>query len=208
MSAPIVAFYFDIRSPYSYLAREEVLTLGEKFAVAVEPLPYALAMEAFGTPESRSPRDMRKLKYIYADVRRSAKDRELIIRSPSKVFDPHLAHAAFLYARRVRRERTLYDRLLPAFWNRAFDIENMDQITALLGDIGANPDGFQDYLGGAANQELGGIANDAESAGVFGVPTFVFQGELFWGADRVEVLKRHLETAGLARADTPGAPIS
>jgi 2-hydroxychromene-2-carboxylate isomerase len=60
------------------------------------------------------------------------------------------------------------------------------------------------YQRGAANQELGGIASDAESAGGFGVPSLVLQGEPLWGADRVEVLKRDLESAGLAPS---GAPI-
>jgi hypothetical protein len=39
-----------------------MLALGEKFVVTVEALPYAIAAEAFGTPETRSPRTLRKLK--------------------------------------------------------------------------------------------------------------------------------------------------
>jgi hypothetical protein len=39
--------------PCAYLACEEVQALGEGFAVTVEPLPYAIALEAaFGTPET------------------------------------------------------------------------------------------------------------------------------------------------------------
>src|SRR5437868_14060268 len=125
MANPVVTFYFDIRSPYSYLARDEVLALPKDFTVSVEALPFAIALEAaHGTPETRDERAWRKVKYLYMDVRRFANERGLIIRGTVKVFDPRIAHAAFLYARRFGREQALYDRLLPAFWNREFDIED------------------------------------------------------------------------------------
>jgi 2-hydroxychromene-2-carboxylate isomerase len=200
-SNPVVTFYFDVRSPFSYLARDEVLALPETFAVSVEALPYTVALEeAFGAPQTRSPRELRKIKYTYMDVRRFANERGLIVRGTIKVFDPRIAHAAYLYARRSGRDRALYDRLLPPFWNREFDIEDVERIVALLSEIGAAAEGFRDYLAREADRELSAIAREADEAGVFGVPTCVFQGELFWGADRVDVLKRRLAAAGLVRS--------
>jgi len=200
MPDPVVTFYFDIRSPYSYLARDEVLALPKDFAVTVEALPFAVALEAaHGTPETRDEREWRKVKYLYMDVRRFANERGLIIRGTVKVYNPRVAHAAFLYARRLGRDRELYDRLLPPFWNREFDIEIVEKFVALLGEIKAEPDGFAKYLDGEADAELARIYQVADAAGVFGVPTSVYDGELFWGADRVDVLKRRLTRVGLAR---------
>jgi 2-hydroxychromene-2-carboxylate isomerase len=33
---------------------------------------------------------------------------------------------------------------------------------------------------------------------IFGVPIFVFEGEPFWGHDRIDLLERRLAEAGLA----------
>ncbi len=197
MPAATLTFYFDVRSPYAYLAREEVLALDKAFALSVEPRPYPLELESFG--KQPSPRDMRKLKYLYMDARRFANDRGLVVRGTPKIFDPRLAHAAFLYAQRSGHDRALLDKLLPAFWNRAFDIEDHAQIVALLTEIGVDPKGFDVYLNREADADLARIANEANEAGVFGVPTCVFNGELFWGSDRVAMLKRRLTEAGLAR---------
>ncbi len=41
---------------------------------------------------------------------------------------------------------------------------------------------------------------DADAKGLFGVPTCIYKGELFWGADRVDVLKKRLAKEGLKRA--------
>src|SRR5262245_17253698 len=100
MADPIVSFYFDVRSPYSYLARDELLALSKDFAVTVEAQPFAIALEdAHGTPETRDARQWRKVKYLYMDMRRFANERGLIIRGTVKVFNPRIAHAAYLYAR-------------------------------------------------------------------------------------------------------------
>ena len=39
----------------------------------------------------------------------------------------------------------------------------------------------------------------AEASGVFGVPTFVFDGELFWGGDRIGLLRERLDEKGVKR---------
>jgi 2-hydroxychromene-2-carboxylate isomerase len=200
MPDPVVTFYFDVRSPYSYLAWAPVFALPDEFAVSVEALPYTVALaDAFGTPETRDAREVRKIKYMYMDVRRFANERGLTIRGTVKIWDTRIAHAAYLYARQSGRERELYERLLPKFWNREFDIENVDKFGALLGEVGAKPDGFRAYLDGNADAELMAIVRDADGKGLFGVPTCIFDGELFWGADRVDWLKLRLTRAGLSR---------
>ncbi len=48
--------------------------------------------------------------------------------------------------------------------------------------------GFSAYVQGPARAEHDRIVDEAEAPGVFGVPTMVFHGELFWGGDRVDML--------------------
>lgn len=43
------------------------------------------------------------------------------------------------------------------------------------------------------------LRNEAEASGVFGMPTFVFEGELFWGGDRIGLLRERLDETGVKR---------
>jgi 2-hydroxychromene-2-carboxylate isomerase len=50
---------------------------------------------------------------------------------------------------------------------------------------------------GAAEHDR--LRGEAEAAGIFGVPTFVFDGELFWGGDRIGLLRERLDEKGVKR---------
>ena len=47
---------------------------------------------------------------------------------------------------------------------------------------------FEAYVAGPARDEHDRIIEEAEALGVFGVPTMVFNDELFWGGDRIDML--------------------
>ena len=52
---------------------------------------------------------------------------------------------------------------------------------------------FEAYVRGPARAEHDRIIEEAEALGVFGVPTMVFNGELFWGGDRIDLLIERIE---------------
>ena len=45
---------------------------------------------------------------------------------------------------------------------------------------------FQELLGTAVGDAYGAATREARERGVFGAPSFVVEGELFWGDDRLE----------------------
>ena len=47
---------------------------------------------------------------------------------------------------------------------------------------------YEAYIRGPARAEHDRIIDEAEALGVFGVPTMVFDDELFWGGDRIDLL--------------------
>lgn len=186
-----VQFYFDVRSPYSFLAWTEIPGLEREFNLRIEPLPFAIELiDAFGAPDDRDERQIRKVKYLYMDARRLAAEKGLLIRGTVKIFDPLLAHSAFLYAKEQAEERNLFDCLLPRFWNRALDIEDLDSMRDVVASVDLDPNAFDVFVKKRAGPSLKAVAEAAHSAGVFGVPTFVLNDELFWGVDRIDLLKR------------------
>lgn len=198
-----VPLWLDCRSPYSYLAMKAIDGLERDFDVAVEPRPYSLDIKGIAGAAMADPaaaaRGLRRIKYLYMDVRRFAVPLGLTILGPKKVFDGVLAHIAFLHAMDRGGTRAFLDAIYPRFFERRIDIESSAEIEAMLGEIGLDAAGYAALRDGEGRARLAALDAEAEAAGVFAVPTFVLDGELFWGQDRVGLLKAALAKKGLAR---------
>jgi 2-hydroxychromene-2-carboxylate isomerase len=103
-----------------------------------------------------------------------------------------------LHAQKHGVFRAYNDRAFDLFWRRAIDPENVEAVEALLVETGA-PRGFADFLAGEGGAEHDRLRAEAEASGVFGVPTFVFDGELFWGGDRIALLRERLDEKSVKR---------
>jgi 2-hydroxychromene-2-carboxylate isomerase len=206
-----VTAYIDYKSPYAYLAKDLAYELERDFAVRVDWLPYVLDIPSFlGSArvddsgrvieEERNAHQWRRVRYSYMDCRRQARKRGLVIRGPQKIWDSALAACGMLYAKRQgdavlrRYNHIIFER----FWKRELDIEDPDVIGAVLAESGANTTGFSAYSAGEGRGELDRICRAAEAIGVFGVPSFVVDGELFWGREHLPDIRAMLATAPLA----------
>ncbi len=68
-----------------------------------------------------------------------------------------------------------------------------------MAEIGAAPEGFLAYLEGEGRTELAAIQQRADADEVFGVPIFIVEGEMFWGHDRIPLVKEKLAAMGLKK---------
>ena len=123
--------------------------------------------------------------------------RNLIIRGTRKIYDPTVAHVGMLLASRAGDAvfRRYHDIACERFWRGELDIEDGEAVRSLFVEAGAQGRHFDDSIAsGEGSRQCREIAADAEQRGVFGVPTFVLQetGELFWGTDRVWLLRERL----------------
>jgi len=206
-----VTAYIDYKSPYAYLAKDLAYELERDFAVRVDWLPYVLDIPSFlGSArvddsgrvieEERNAHQWRRVRYSYMDCRRQARKRALVIRGPQKIWDSALAACGMLYAKRQgdavlrRYNHIIFER----FWKRELDIEDPDVIGAVLAESGANTTGFSAYSAREGRGELDRICRAEEAIGVFGVPSFVVDGELFWGREHLPDIRAMLATAPLA----------
>ena len=193
MAERVVSLYIDYKSPYAYLACEPAWALEREFDVRLEWLPYTLDIPLFlGTVEGRNAHQWRRIRYSYMDARRLANRRGLIVRGPQKLFDSSIAAIGMLYAQRHDVFRKYNDMVFERFWKRELDIENPEAIRAVLGEAGTPMTGFMDFLAGEGRAAHDRIQRQAEEIGVFGVPTFVVEGELFWGGDRLWMVREKL----------------
>ncbi len=208
-----VTVYIDYKSPYAYLAKDPAYELERDFAVRIDWLPYVLDIPSFlGSArldeqgriieENRNAHQWRRVKYSYMDCRRQAKKRGLVIRGPQKIWDSTLAACGLLYAKRQgdRVLRQYHDIAFARFWKRELDIEDPSVIAAVLGEAGADIAGFADYAAGEGSREVDRISRAAEETGIFGVPSFVVDGEQFWGSEHLPDIREMLAAGPLEKA--------
>jgi 2-hydroxychromene-2-carboxylate isomerase len=200
-----VTLYIDYKSPYAYLAKDPAYELERDFACHIDWLPYVLDIPSFlGSAtldaegrvieQHRNAHQWRRVRYSYMDCRRQARKRGLVIRGPRKIWDSTLAAAGLLYARRHGDSvlRRYHDIVFERFWKRELDVEDPAVVTAVLDEAGAERAGAADYLAGEGPGEVVRISRAAEAQGVFGVPTFVVDGELFWGREHLPDIRERL----------------
>jgi len=192
-----VTVYTDYKSPYAYLAKDLAYALERDLPVRVNWQPYLLDLASrYGSArvdaegrvleEQRDPHQWRRVRYSYMDCRRQARKRGLVIRCTQKIWDSSLALAGMLYAKRAGDAvfHRYHDTVFARFWQRELDIEDAAVIAAVLAEAGADGDRFAAYVGMGCDA-VAEISRAAEAIGVFGVPTFVVDGELFWGSEHL-----------------------
>jgi 2-hydroxychromene-2-carboxylate isomerase len=193
MQSKVVRFYFDPISPFAWLATKQIDRIESTgVQVEMEPVLFAALLNANG---QKGPAEIpSKRELTFRDVMRLADVQGLdFVGPPGHPFNP-LPGLRMTTAIRDRRARIRFVvAMMAAAWEGGRDVSSID----VLRDVAANCD-----LDGAAllaatgtpevKQELAAATERALAAGVFGVPTFAFEGELFWGADRIDTLMRRI----------------
>lgn len=195
--------YTDYKSPYAYLAKDLTYDLARETGVRLDWRPYVLDIPAFlGSAkvgedgevleESRNAHQWRRVRYSYMDCRRIAKRRGLTIRGPRKIWDSSLAAAGMLFAREAGEAvfRRYHDTVFERFWRRELDIEDAGVVAAVLAEADAPP-GFEAWAP-QGRDRVAEISRGAEGMGVFGVPSFMLDGELFWGRENLPDIREML----------------
>lgn len=200
-----VTVYTDYKSPYAYLAKDPTYEMAAACGVALDWLPYTLDIPSYlGSAEigadgklisaNRDPHQWRKVRYAYMDCRREANRRGLTLRGTQKIWDSSIAGIGLLWAKQQGDEalRSYSDRVFERFWRRELNIEDPAVVVAVLEEAGVETAGFAAWLVGPGRAEHDAIRAAAEEAGIFGVPSYVVDGELFWGRENLPTIRERL----------------
>jgi 2-hydroxychromene-2-carboxylate isomerase len=211
-----VDLFFSFRSPYSYLALPKTRKMVADYGVTVKLRPvYPLAVRVPGFFKRANPQFAR---YVVLDSSRVAGHEGIPFRFPRP--DPIVQDMATLdvaedqpYIHRLTRlgaaaqlegrsleftdaiSRVLWDGTVSG-WNegdhlaRAASVAGFD-LAAMDAAISADPDRYE--------QVISDNERDHGASGHWGVPTFVFENEPFFGQDRIGLLIWRMESKGLAR---------
>ena len=201
MSDNSIDFYIDIKSPYAYLALDPAIKVFDQLGLHWNILPYTLDIADYlgsatvnneGTiiSSNRTAHQWRRVKYSYMDCRRMANLQGKTILGTQKIWDSSLFSFAHLWIKE-KSDQTLLPFLRESFqlfWERKLDIENEEVISNLLTKFQLDSAEFKSWMEPNRNS-VTSLMDAALSKGIFGVPTFVFEEEIFWGSEKLELIK-------------------
>lgn len=208
-----VDVFWSFRSPYSYLVTPDLLRLREDFDVEVHLRPVVPV--ALRTKETLFAKDRKPAMYILRDAPRRAEFLGMTIGFPSpdpivqnfETFEvaseqPYIYRLLGLGVEAARRGKgiDLAYHVAHLIWGGQPGWDEGDKLKDAVAKAGLDLDDMERSLEGYDPMEDIEANHEAlEAAGHWGVPTMVFEGEPFFGQDRIETLRWRLEKAGLAR---------
>ncbi|MFW2351433.1 2-hydroxychromene-2-carboxylate isomerase [Qipengyuania sp.] len=213
---PLTAdLYFSFRSPYSFLAVGRYRALAEEYAVDIALRPvYPLAIRQPDFFERNHPNWMA---YTIRDMMRVAQFHGIAFGPPRP--DPIVQNPATReiaadqpYIRRVTRMGQAAARRGKGLafaheagqliWGGQEGWHEGDHLAAALARAGLDAEEVEAEVTAQPEEldaEIAANQDALEAAGHWGVPTLVFEGEPFFGQDRIEMAKWRMEQKGLAK---------
>ncbi|NTG04937.1 2-hydroxychromene-2-carboxylate isomerase [Agrobacterium rhizogenes] len=189
-----VEYFFSIGSPWSYVGLDAFVELAAKNDVAIKPY-LTTVVEENGGIFSRNRPEIRRA-YWTRDLKRWARVRgkDLRVDNRPTLSDPTPASLFVIAAYLDDQDWVGITRVLQhAFWSDARDIGKPYEREAIVTAAG--------FDGGAlirrqsdedVQQKWTADRVHARESGVFGFPTYVYDGEVYWGQDNLPFLERHL----------------
>jgi 2-hydroxychromene-2-carboxylate isomerase len=186
-----VDWYFDFVSPYSYIClhRLEELT---GVSIVYRPVLFAGLLNHFG---QKGPAEVpAKRRWTYRWCTWWARQLGVPFRFPtSHPFNP-LRHLRLAVACDNRPDAV--KRIFGAIWMTGENASDPELLETLCADLGVDP---ARLAGDEVKASLKKNTEEAAALGVFGVPTFVVDREIFWGADSIDFLKAYLKDPATVR---------
>jgi 2-hydroxychromene-2-carboxylate isomerase len=187
---PEIKLYYDYKSPFAFLAMEPAFDLPERYRVAVRWIPYLLRLKG---PGQRSLYSDWKARYSYMDARRWANRRGgFPIKGPLKIYDSTASLLGGLYAQERGFFRPYTEEVYARFFRRELEIDVPDEVQALIEELGHDGADYLAWSQGEGTERLEACIAEGHDDHIFGVPIFLFDGEAFWGHDRIPLLEERL----------------
>ncbi|WP_299510329.1 2-hydroxychromene-2-carboxylate isomerase [uncultured Limnohabitans sp.] len=186
-----IHFYFDFISPYAWLGFDALpqALQGISHRVVHKPVLFAAMLKhhgQLGPAEMPSKRD-----WTYRQVLWLARQQGTALQLPAMhPFNPlGLLRLAIACGAQGQPSRYVCEKIFRHVWCTGQDAADAER----LPELAANLNPAQDASAPSVKQALQAHSAEAIALGVFGVPTWVVDGRLFWGQDALPMLRAYLQ---------------
>jgi 2-hydroxychromene-2-carboxylate isomerase len=182
-----IDFYFDVISPYSYIAHKKIQKIRKNQKTIFIYKPILLGglhnLAGINAPAFNK----YKMKNMQSDCELVSKKNDVSFTWNSKFPINSLSiMRGYLSINDNQKEKYL-DVFFNAYWRDNLDLSSEQEFSKLLDTLEIDNNIFFDKIKQQSiKDDLKKLTNDAFEKEVFGAPTFIVNNKIFWGQDRLE----------------------
>ncbi len=194
-----IDYYFAPNSPWTYLGHERFAQIAAAAGAGINVLPVDLGGKVFpvsgGLPLAK--RAPQRQAYRLLELKRFSEFLGQPIVLQPKFFPVNADDAAKLIIAVDMHDGSeaamrIAGRILRGVWVDERNIADARDLAKMLEEEGLPSQRLDDSMSQAVHQRYEQDSQRAIAAGVFGAPSYVVEGEIFWGQDRLDFLQRRL----------------
>ncbi|TGL64666.1 2-hydroxychromene-2-carboxylate isomerase [Leptospira sarikeiensis] len=193
-----LSFWFEFASTYSYLSAGRIESVCKKENIRIEWKPFLLGPIFKDQGMSDSPFNLfpAKGKYMWKDLERRTKKYGLPFSKPD-IFPQNGLKAARITIANLDQnwiQSFILETFKAEFYSK-LDISDRSVLSDILRSLNQDPENILNISESEENKnKLRSNTDEARSLEIFGAPSFIANGELFWGDDRLEDAIEFLKT--------------
>jgi carboxymethylenebutenolidase len=194
-----IEYYFAPNSPWTYLGHLRFWDIARQHRATVEVLPVDLGGKVFplsgGLPLSK--RAPQRQAYRLVELRRFSEYLHAPLNLQPRYFPVAPDDAARLIIAVDLHDGTeaamhIADAVMRAVWVEERNIADEATLALLLKERELPARRLEDAHSQTVDERYAANTQRAIDAGVFGAPSYVVDGEIFWGQDRLDFVERRL----------------
>ena len=182
-----IDFYFDVISPYSYIAHKKIQKIKESQKVIFNYKPILLGglhnLAGINAPAFNK----YKMKNMQSDCELVSKKNNISFMWNSKFPINSLSIMRGYISLNETQKDDYLNTFFDAYWKDNLDLSSEKEFLELLGSLKIDRKIFFEKIKQQSiKDDLKKLTSDAFEKEVFGAPTFIVNNKIFWGQDRLE----------------------
>ena len=191
--AKLIEYFYAPISGYAYLGEQRLVQLAAEAGASVEFKPVDIA-RVFAASETTAPfkQSQARIKYRMKDMQRTADYLGIAINPKPKHWPVPVELAAKTIYAAIElgvEPHAISFALLSAVYAHELDVSSAEALSSLLLEMNLDANSIEARRASTEiSMKYDEATQQAIEYGVFGSPTYVVDGELFFGQDRLEML--------------------
>ena len=182
-----IDFYFDVISPYSYIAHKKIQKIKESQKVIFNYKPILLGGLHNLAGISAPAFNKYKMKNMQSDCELVSKKNNISFMWNSKFPINSLSIMRGFISLNETQKDDYLNTFFDAYWKDNLDLSSEREFSELLGSLKIDRKIFFEKIKQQSiKDDLKKLTSDAFEKEVFGAPTFIVNNKIFWGQDRLE----------------------
>jgi 2-hydroxychromene-2-carboxylate isomerase len=198
-----IDYYFTASSPWTFIGHDLFMEIAKRHALKVNYKPVffpKVFAETGGLPLPQRPPVRQRYRLVELQRWRDRRGLTFNIRPRHSPFDVSLLDRTIIAIVNRDKDPDAFMRLaFDAIWEEERDMGNPDEIAALLKECDFDAERVLEDARGPGSEAVYLLnLQNALAADIFGAPSYVLDGEVFWGQDRLELLDDALSSGRAA----------